>query len=285
MRLGRQAMADLREFTRLRSSPHVGRDIWLRPDSAVGYVDAGPRGWGGVLSRPPYPPAAGFWTAAEAEQHITWRELRAVRLFVEWYVDALRGRRLLLFEDNQAVVAIVTSLTSRSPELMAELRALLEVLDVNDVALRAWYIRSAENVVADHFSRIARPRDYVLRQELFERVQSWWGAFTVDAFASEATARLGRLWAELPMPAAAGVDAFAQQWEGECAWAHPPPFLLPQLAQFLREALGASACVVTPHWPGAEWFTELMELASDWVTFPAGSLQRVAFDAPARLES
>ena len=41
----------------------------------------------------------------------------------------VRGRRLLLYEDNQAVVAILTNLTTRSPLLMAELRALIELLD------------------------------------------------------------------------------------------------------------------------------------------------------------
>ena len=40
-----------------------------------------------------------------------------------------------------------------------------------------------------------------------------------------------------------------------------------------------------PFWPGAAWFAELLSLAAETATFPAGSLQRVAFDAPARLET
>jgi hypothetical protein len=217
--------------------------------------------------------------------HITWRELRAVRLFVEWYLEALRGRRLLLFEDNQAVVAILTNLTSRSPALMRELRKLVYVLDVNDISVRAVYIRSAENKVADFYSRLARPRDYTIAQHLFERVQSWWGECSVDAFASEATARLPRFWSDAPSPSAEAADAFAQVWAGERAWAHPPPHLLPQLAQLLRETPSAEALVCTPMWPGEAWYSELSELAAEMVSFPAGSLQRTAHDAPARLES
>ena len=49
--------------------------------------------------------------------HITWRELRAVRLFILRHLGELAGRRLLLHEDNTAVVAMVHSLTSRSPAL------------------------------------------------------------------------------------------------------------------------------------------------------------------------
>jgi hypothetical protein len=286
VRLSRQSLADLRQFTQLRTSIHTSRPIWLRPDTAVGHVDAGPRGWGGQLNGAQrLLPAAGFWGAADAAQHITYRELVAVRLFVLWYLEALRGRRLLLFEDNQAVVAIITSLTSRSPELMAEVRRLIAVLDLHDISLRAVYIRSADNVVADLYSRIARPRDYAIRLELFELVQTWWGACTVDAFASGATALHERFWAEQPTEWAEAIDAFAQPWAGELVWAHPPPYLLQQLAQLLRAEPRAAALVCAPYWPGAAWYSDLTLLSEQRVTFPAGSLLRIAFDAPQHLES
>ena len=53
--------------------------------------------------------------------HHLARARRAVRLFIERHLERLRGRRLLLDENNQAVVYIVHSLTSKSHELMAEL--------------------------------------------------------------------------------------------------------------------------------------------------------------------
>ena len=285
-RLSRQSLSDIKEFTQLRNSKHVGRSIWLRPDTATGHVDAGPLGWGGQINESRAElPAYGFWSAEEAAVHITWRELRAVRLYVLWYLETLRGRRLLLFEDNQAVVAILTNLTSKSPALMRELRLLVEVLDWNDISIRALYIRSAENKIADYFSRIARARDYRIVSSVFELAQGWWGTCTVDAFASTASALLPRFWSDVPTPAAEATDAFAQTWTGERVWAHPPPSLLPQLVQLLRTVSGAEALVCTPHWPGEAWFAELQDLASEVAHFPAGSLQRIAFDAPARLES
>ena len=167
-----------------------------------------------------------------------------MRLAVLHFVEALRGRRVLLWEDNQAVVAILTSLTTHSPLLMRELRLLMQVLDMADIALRAMYIRSIDNRVADHFSRIARPRDYSIRADVFYEVKKKWGSCTVDAFSSEATAMLLRFWAERAGGAAEAADAFAQEWRGDQVWAHPPVGALPQLAQFLRErpALDALVC-------------------------------------------
>jgi hypothetical protein len=209
-----------------------------------------------------------------------------VRLFVSAYAESLRGRRLLLYEDNQAVVAILTNLTTRSPLLMAELRHLVRVLAELDVSLRATYIRSRENVVADYYSRLARPYEYAISHDVFRRVSTWWGECTVDAFAAAATALLPRYWAEsFSDHCAEAVDAFAQEWRGECAWAHPPPHMLPQLAQLLRERESAEAYVCTPFWPGEAWYAELLGLCSEHISFPAGSFERIAPDAPARLES
>ena len=84
---------------------------------------------------------------------------------------------------------------------------------------------------------------------------------------------------------AEAVDAFAQEWCGERVWAHPPPHLLPQLAQLLRERPGVEAFVCTPLWPGEAWYGELLAMCAERVTFAAGSFERVAADAPPRLES
>jgi hypothetical protein len=58
-----------------------------------------------------------------------------------------------MHEDNQAVVAVLSHLTSRSPTMMDELRRLWELIDTNNISIRARYIRSAANVWADRLSR------------------------------------------------------------------------------------------------------------------------------------
>ncbi len=60
---------------------------------------------------------------------------------------------MLLHEDNQTVVGVLTHLTSRSPVMMAELRKLLLLTDENNIKIRTTYIRSAANMWAGRLSR------------------------------------------------------------------------------------------------------------------------------------
>jgi hypothetical protein len=57
-----------------------------------------------VLNENPAFKARGFWYDNH-EQHITWSELRAVRLAIESFLSQLRGRDVLLHEDNKTVIA------------------------------------------------------------------------------------------------------------------------------------------------------------------------------------
>jgi hypothetical protein len=326
VRLGSQALQDLRWWASLRGSRHVGRAIWRRPETRELWTDASDLGWGGTIDHrqlydehvgswaqlaaaaargaaapPPTvaaavpftshvwcsvrrPPAAGFWSPDELPMHITLKELRAVRLSVEHFLPELTGRRVLLHEDNQAVVWILTNMVTRSAEMMSELRALWGVLDLHDIELRPVYIRSAANRIADFASRLAMRGDYVISRARFLALQEMWGDCTVDAFASPATAQVLRYWSESPVEGAEATDAFAQEWRGELAWAHPPPGLLSQLALFL-ESTGAAAQVCAPYWPGAVWYSMLLDLSDEHIVLPPGSLELVAADAPPRLAS
>ena len=60
----------------------------------------------------------------DIEEHITFKELKAVRCAIQSFLSELKGRRLLLHEDNQPVIGVLTLLTSKSPTMMCELRKL-----------------------------------------------------------------------------------------------------------------------------------------------------------------
>ena len=81
------------------------------------------------------------------------KELVAVRLGIMRFANELCGHTVCLYEDNQAVVAIIKNHTSSSPLLMNELRLLMVLLEQLDIRLVSRYIRNEFNPV-DFFSRL-----------------------------------------------------------------------------------------------------------------------------------
>jgi hypothetical protein len=98
------------------------------------HSDASDLGYGGTLgtlSGPGQPGEADgqdLWGVSDRRDSISVRELRAVRLLMSrHFAEELSHpltRRLLLWEDNQAVVAAINKMTSKSTAMMSELRKL-----------------------------------------------------------------------------------------------------------------------------------------------------------------
>jgi hypothetical protein len=165
-----------------------------------------------VLSEDSNYQARGFWSAPDRLQHITWKELRTVRHAVESFLPQLKGRQVLLHEDNTAVVAALTKLTSRSPVMMTELRRLWFLLfDTNDIHIRPRYIRSAANVWADTLSREMDSEDWQLYPRIFDHLQRRWGPHTIDRFASMLNAQLPRFNARWRDPCARTSSAYTSR--------------------------------------------------------------------------
>jgi len=266
VRLTSAARTDLQWFADL-AARYNGRPIWRSPQTALLHCDASPLAWGGVLNM--RLPARGFWRAHQRREHITLLELRAVHYSVEAFLSSLRGRHVLLREDNQAVCALLRSWSSRAPRLQERLRLLWELLDTNDITLVPRYIRSGDNWWADGLSRSEDRGDYRLHPRVFARLQRLWGPCTVDRFATANNAQLPRFNSAWACPGSAGVDAFAQpDWAEEVNYCNPPWELLDRLAQHLRET-GAPAVVVAPHWPAQAWYQALRSLSSELLLLPA----------------
>jgi hypothetical protein len=90
-----------------------GKNIHRPVESAYIHCDSSGYGWGVVLNGKLE--AHGFLGPEEEKQHITWKELKAVRLAVLSFLPHLACRNVLLQEDNKAVCHVLAGLTSRSP--------------------------------------------------------------------------------------------------------------------------------------------------------------------------
>ena len=143
VRLSKQLKRDL-EWWRTVPEKHNGAPIFKPVESSYPHCDSNGFGWGVVLND--CIEARGFCTGPDKLAHITFKELKSFRCAIESILPEVKGRRLLLHEDNQSVVGVLTHVTSRSTTMMSELRKLFLLTDEHGISIRTRYIRSAANV-------------------------------------------------------------------------------------------------------------------------------------------
>lgn len=264
--LSRQALTDIQWWASLRAdSPDNGMPIWPPATSRTLWCDAsGQTGWGAQLrwdGRVLH--SHGYWlSGTEANQHITWKELRTLRLSLQALLPEVQGQHVLLWEDNMPVVHIVLNGSSRSPELMTELRLLWAFLAKHDITLLPRYIRSQDNP-ADYWSRWQDRSAWQMLPSVFNALQlrRHGEAFTLDPFACRATALVQRYCSLRPDPGALARDGFSVSWRHELLWLNPPWELIPQVL-FKLKVDRARGTLIVPHWPSQTWWPTLLSVTA-----------------------
>jgi hypothetical protein len=207
-------------------------------ETAYLHADSSGYGWGAVLNDNPSYHARSFWYDDDRHQHITWKELRAVRLAIEAFLPQLRGRNVLLHVNNTAVVATLSKLTTRSPLMMTELRRLWHLRDVNDISIRPKNIRSAANIMAERLSRELDRDDWQLKPRIFSYLQTAWGPHSNDRFATMESTQLPRFNATSHDPKCEDVDCLHipdTAWQREANNCNPTWAALPTLCAKLHK--------------------------------------------------
>ena len=97
VRLSKQLKRDF-EWWKKVPEKHKGASIFKPVESSYLHCGSSGFGWGAVLND--CIEASGFWTGSDKLQHITFKELKAVRCAIESFLPELKGMRLLLHEDN-----------------------------------------------------------------------------------------------------------------------------------------------------------------------------------------
>jgi len=69
----------------------------------------------------------------DVDEDITFKEFIALRCTIQSFLPELKGKRLLLHEDNQSVIGVLTHITSESPTMMCEQRKLFLPIDTYDL--------------------------------------------------------------------------------------------------------------------------------------------------------
>lgn len=232
-----------------------GARIWRPSRIIIVSSDASNDGWGGdCLGQK----AAGQFTREEAGWHIMFKEMLGMVLTLQSFSGMLRGKRLLLRNDNMTVVAYLQNGggTWRDLNLMVKeiFRYVMEDLESEVVGVE-WIKGNTDNILADALSREVDLDDWMISQAWFNKLQQRW-ACTVDRFADDLNKRLPRFNSRFWCPGAEAVDAFRQDWVGELNWLCPPLGILHRVVRQVVEQ-GAVGVLVVPRWEAQPWWPML----------------------------
>lgn len=184
---------------------------------------------------------------------ITLREVVAVCMALQdamvQYHTQTKKNILLLHLDNMAVFHIVSNMVSAFPELVSELRLLLQILLKMKVTIRASWLPSDLNKHADIFSRSLNPCDLAATPLLLQ---------------SEATSlelkTVRRYWplGEAPEERRKIITAQFAEFcrDSKSLLLNPPPPWIWGTVQKIK-ADNAHGVMVVPYWKGAPWFSSL----------------------------
>ena len=224
-----------------------------------------------------------LFTEAEARQTngrptaSTFRELLGARTALYRSRERLRNRCVVLYMDNLAATFILRK-GSRKPYLNALATQVLDLCVEYNITLTVVWNPRTQQQLSDAISKLAG--EYVLERPLFEELHSRY-TFTIDLFASESAAQLPRYYGRVIDGGceAAGVDAFAHSWTGECCWAFPPVGLVAHTLEYMRcqESRGV---IVAPHAQHAPWWPLLKAAADAAPALDAGKLFRTEARRP-----
>ena len=120
----------------------------------------------------------------------------------------------------------------------------------HNVCLEVEWIPRSLNEFIDSMSRIIDYDDWCISHQFFQYINSYFGPFSVDRFASSDTTKCCRFYSKFWWPGSEGVDAFSITWLGDNNWLVPPVHLVSHTILHL-ESCRASSTLLVPKWPSA----------------------------------
>ena len=263
--LSAEAHAEL-EFWDKCIAEYNAQPIWYSPSAVrIVYSDASDTGYGGYVVEHGPCVATGQWSAEEAKQSSTWRELVAVRNVLQSVMTKLRNMRVRWFTDNQNVARILR-VGSRREHLQAIALDVFFLIVHNQIQLEPEWIPRELNEQADYLSRIVDFDDWQLNPEIFSELDGIWGPHTVDRFANNVNTQLARFNSRYWNPGSEAIDAFTVNWAGENNWLCPPVMLIGRVIRHAQVCKAAGTLVV-PVWPSAPFWPILCQTGSQFAEF------------------
>jgi hypothetical protein len=176
----------------------------------------------------------------------------------------------------------INKMGGRVPSLVGVTTMIHDFALQHRIQLRAEYISTLENKIADRLSReFENPQiELMLDTRIFAKLDLLWGPHAVDCFATMNNSQLEHYVSWLPDPYALHTDFMSQEAPEGILYAFPPfSMILQTLTKLEREF--RTATLIVPFWPTRPFWPVLLNLLSDWpilLTKNALSLPKGVFD-------
>ncbi|XP_077346335.1 uncharacterized protein LOC143989955 [Lithobates pipiens] len=231
--------------------------VWVFPVEKRLTTDASSWGWGAHLGTCF---TQGSWAKEEALRSSNWRELKAIALALESFVQDLQSQHVQVLTDNATAVAYLNRQggTRRSRSLQVLAMEILRWAERHLLSLSAVHLKGDLNRLADFLSR--NPiREWSLNPEVFSMIAGKWGLPEVDLFASKENARVPQFFPLDSRDGSLGTDALAYPWEFRLCHAFPPFQLITLILRRIQKEK-VPVILITPFWPKRACFSTILGL-------------------------
>ena len=204
----------------------------------------------------------GDWNEHEQGTSSTWRETEAVSRLIRSHVDVLKDSVIKVFSDNKNVKSVLMS-GSTKPDIQNIAINLNNFCDKENITLRPEWIPRKDNEKADYLSRCKDSDDWEISPVLFQSLDSQWGIYTVDRFASHLNNKCKRFNSRWWVPGTEAVDALLQFWGRDLNWLVPPPRLIAKCFDKMQSE-EANGTMVIPQWKSSPFWPCLLNAEGEF---------------------
>ena len=169
------------------------------------YSDASEQGYGGyTISNQQTLVCQGHCLEGNRGSSSTWRELKAIQKMLLAIGKSLCNQRVQWYTDNQNIIRILDRDSKKQ-----DLHSLVESSSEWDIQVSPFWVPREENQIADY--------------DIFNWLDSMWGPFTIDRFATCYNTKCARFNSRFWNPNCEGVDNYSINWAAENNRVVPPP--------------------------------------------------------------
>jgi hypothetical protein len=191
-------------------------------ETLIIYSDASATGCGALVLNNKALDMVHQWNPQERLYSSTWRELKAIAIYINIHKLLFKGKALKWYTDNLGVTSVIIKGSMKLDLHLCSLE-IYESCIKFDILLSVDWVPRKDNVDADRLSKQEDVDDWGVDHGIYNVFNTSHGPFTVDIFATNITAKSQKFYSRYWCDKSSGVDAFAYDWGSETCWLVPPP--------------------------------------------------------------